>query len=114
MVFRRVECGEVEPVGFNLWALGHFKPHRTKNGFDAFERDRHRVQAASHARATGQGHIQGFGFELGLEFGIGQGLAARCERGFNRLLGHVDGGTGRLLFFDAQGGHALHHLGDAA
>ena len=114
MVFRRVERGEIEPVSFNLWALGHFKTHRTKNGFDAFERDRHRVQTASHAGAAGQGDIQGFGFELGLEFGIGQGLTAGSERGLYRLLGHVDGGTGGFLFFHAQSSHALHHLGDAA
>ena len=35
MVFRRIECREVEPVGFDFWTLRDFEPHRAKDGFDA-------------------------------------------------------------------------------
>ena len=35
MVFWRIECREVEPIGFDFWTLRDFKTHRAKNGFDA-------------------------------------------------------------------------------
>ena len=39
VVFGRIERGEVEPVGFDLRALGHFKTHGAKNLLHAFERE---------------------------------------------------------------------------
>jgi hypothetical protein len=61
-----------------------------------------------------QGHVQRFGLQLALQLGFGQCVAALVQRGLDRLLGHVDGGAPGLLFFHAEGGHALHQLGHAA
>ena len=114
MVFGRVQRGEVEPVGFDLGAARHFKAHGTEDGLDALQRERDRMQTASTARAAGQGHVQRLGLQLRLQLGLGQGIAARRQRGLDRLLGQVDGGAAGFLFFDRQLGHALHQLGDLA
>jgi hypothetical protein len=102
------------PVGLDLGAIGHLEAHARKDLLDALQRQADRVQAAGLALAAGQRHVQRFGFELAFEFGIGQGLATGVQRGFNGLLGQVDGGAAGLLFVHAQGSHALHQLGDAA
>jgi hypothetical protein len=61
-----------------------------------------------------QAHVERLGFELFFQFGIGQRLAAAGQRGFNGLLGQIDGGASGFLFLDRQLGHPLHQLGDAA
>jgi hypothetical protein len=109
-----VQRCEAVPVGLDLGAIGHLKSHARKDLLDAFQRQADRVQAAGLAHAARQRDIQGFGFELAFKFGISQGLPPCIQRGFNGLLGHVDGGAACFLFFHAQGGHALHQLGDAA
>ena len=62
----------------------------------------------------GKRDVERLGAQLHGEFLVGQLLAALGERGFDGLLGHVDRGAARLLLVDAQRGHALHQLGDAA
>jgi hypothetical protein len=71
------------------------------------------VQTANVGAATRQCHIQGFGFELRLQLGVGQRLAAIGQRSLDRLLGEVDGGAAGFLVFHAQSSHALHQLSDA-
>jgi len=113
MVFRRVQCGEVEPVGLDLGALGHVETHGAEDALDALERERHRVQPALPALAPWQAHVQGLGLELDLQLRIGQCLAACGERGLDGLLGDVDGGAAGLLLVHRQLRHALHELGHA-
>ena len=72
------------------------------------------MQTTSTAAATGQGHIQHFGLQVGLQFGISQGLAAGGQSSFDRLLGHIDGSAARFFLFDGKLGHALHELGHLA
>ena len=114
MVFRRVQRGEVEPVGFDFRATRHFKAHGAEQLLDALHGQRHRVQATGTALAAGQGDIQGLGLQLRLQLGLGQRLAACRQRGFDRLFGLVDGGTTGLFLVHAELGHALHQLGDLA
>jgi len=38
MVLRRVQCGEIEPVGFDLGSVGHVEAHGAENGLDALQR----------------------------------------------------------------------------
>jgi hypothetical protein len=45
---------------------------------------------------------------------VRQLLAAFGQCGLDGLLGHIDCGAARLLLVDAERGHALHQLGDAA
>ena len=90
VVFRGVERGEIEPIGFNLGALGNIKTHRTKDGFDALQGERNRVQAALDALATGQTDVECFGFQLPFKFSIGESLTPQIQRDFNCLLGHID------------------------
>ncbi len=71
------------------------------------------MQATLPALAARQGHVQRLGTQLGLQFGFRQGLAARGERGFNGLLGKVDGGAAGLFLVRTQGSHAFHQLGYA-
>jgi hypothetical protein len=114
MVFGRVEGGEVVPVGLDLGALGHFEAHGAEDGLQALHGEAHGVQAAGAAGAAGQRHIERLGLQLLLKLGVGQGLAAGVERGFDGLFGQVDGGAAALLLVHAEGGHAFHQLGDAA
>ena len=72
------------------------------------------MQTALPARAARQRDVKRLGLELRLQFGIGQGVTPRIQRRLNRLLGQVDGGTPAFLFFNWQGRHALHQLGDTA
>ena len=76
MIFRVVQRGKTHPVGFDLWALGHIKTHRSEDRLNALHRPRNRVQAADTALTARQGHIQGLGLQLDLQLGIGQRLAA--------------------------------------
>ena len=110
VVFWRVQCSEIEPVGFNLGAFGHVKTHGTEDALDAFQSERNGVEPTLPALATWQTHVQRFGLELQLQFRIGQRLAARRERRFDGLLGDVDGRTAGFLFLDGQLRHALHEL----
>ena len=114
MVFRRVQCGEVEPVGFDFRAFGHIKAHGAEDALDALQRQRYRVQTTLPALAAGQANVQRFGLELHLQFRIGQRLAARGKGCLNGLLGDVDGGAAGLLFVYRQLRHALHELRHAA
>ena len=68
---------------------------------------------ATGATVARQGDVERLGAQLQCELVIGQLLAAGRERGFDRLLGDIDGGAARLLFVDRQGSHAFHQLGDA-
>ena len=72
------------------------------------------MQAAGLAQAAGQRDVERLGLELDVEFRVGQRLAAVVERSLDGLLGDVDCGAAGLLLLDAQRGHALHQLGDAA
>ena len=85
MVFGRVQCSEVEPVGLDLGALRHFKTHGAKDCFDTLQRQRHGVQTALPALAARQRDVQRLGLELGIQLVIGQGLAARRQCGLNGL-----------------------------
>jgi len=38
MVLRRVQCSEIEPVGFDLGPVGHVEAHGAENGLDALQR----------------------------------------------------------------------------
>ena len=109
----RIQGGEVEPIGFDLGAIGHVKTHGAEDRFDALEREAHRVQATGRAFTTGQGHVQGFGLELGLQLGVSQSGAAFLQSGFNGLLGHVDSRALGFFLVHGQRGQALHELGDA-
>lgn len=113
MVFRRIQCSEVEPVGLDLRAFGDVKTHGTEDALDAFKRERYRVQATLPALAAWQAHVQCFGLELQLKFGIGQSLAASGQCSLDGLLGNVDGCAAGFLFLDGQLRHALHELGHA-
>ena len=114
VVFRRIQCGEVEPVGFDLGAFGDVKTHGAKDALDAFKREGHRVKTTLPALAAWQAHVQCFGLELKLQFCVGQRLAACGQCGFNGLLGHIDGCATGFFFLDGQLRHALHQLGHAA
>ncbi|MNT74461.1 hypothetical protein D3C72_2132830 [compost metagenome] len=48
------------------------------------------MQSACATAAARQRHIQHFGFQVGLQLGIGQGLATSREKRLDRLLGHID------------------------
>jgi hypothetical protein len=87
-VFR---CGEVEPVRLDLGALGHIKSHRAEDGLDALHRQRHGVQTTLPALAAWQCHVERFGAQLRLHFGVRQSLTAVSQRSFNGLFGEVDG-----------------------
>ena len=113
MVFRGVECGEIEPVGFNFGSLGHFKTHGRENIFDALQAQADGMQTTRSAQRAGQGDIQGFGFELGVEFGIRQGLTPLRECRFDGLLGCVDDRALGFLGLDVELRESLHELGDA-
>ena len=114
MVRRVVERGEAVPVALDLGAVGHVEAHAGEDLLDALQGAAHGVQSARNTAATGQGHVQGLGTQLQRELLVGQLLATVGQRGFDGLLGDVDGGAAGLLLFDTQRGHALHQLGDAA
>ena len=75
MVFGRVQRREVKPVRLDLGAFGHVKAHGAKNALNALQRQRDGVQTTGTAATTGQAHIQHFGLQMGLQFGISQSLA---------------------------------------
>ena len=114
MVFGRVERGEIKPVGLNLRALGHVKTHGAKNGFDPLQRQGHGVQAALRALPAGQADVERLGLELFFKLGLGHGVAARVQCGFDGLFGQIDGGTAGFLLFHGKLRHALHQFGDTA
>ena len=60
MVVRRVQCGEIVEIGFDLGAIGHFKTDRTEQAFDALQRACHRMDSTAHLAATRQGDVQRF------------------------------------------------------
>ena len=113
VVLRRVQCGEVEPVGFNLWPLGDIKTHRTKNTLNALQSERYGVQAALPSLATWQRDIQRLGLQLGLQLGLSERFAASVQCRFNGLFGNVDGCAPGFFLFHRELGHALHELGHA-
>ena len=113
MVFRRIQCREVEPVGLNFGALGHLKAHGAKDRLNALQRQTHRMQTSLTALTTRQRHIQRLGLQLDFQLGVGKGLAPRCQRRLNGLLRLVDRRSAALFFIHRQSRHALHQLGDA-
>ena len=72
------------------------------------------MQAARATLAARQSDIQRLGLQVLLQLGFLQCLAARGERGFNGLLGLVDGSAARFLFFRRELGQLFHQRGDAA
>ena len=114
MVFGRVERREVEPVAFNFRPLGNLKPHAAKNIFNALQGQRHGVQSPCPTDTPGQRHVQRLGLKLRLKLRIGQLLAALGQRGFNRLLGLIDGCTSGFFLFYRKLRHVFHQRSDAA
>jgi len=114
VVFRRVERREVVPVGLDFGAIGHGKAHGAKDGLQALDAERHRVQTTLAPTATWQGHVQTLGLELLGQLGIGQGLTSGVQQGLDLLLGLVDGRATGLLVLRTEGRHALEQLGQAA
>jgi len=114
MVFGGVQGREVKPVGLDLRALGHIKTHGTKDGLNAFQGERYRMQTTPSTLATWQGDIKGLGSQLRIEFSLCQSLTPVRERLFDSLLGSVDDRTARLFLVGIQGGQALHQLGQPA
>ena len=72
------------------------------------------MQTTGAAVAPRQADVEGFSLKLSLQFGIGQCLTACIQCRFNCLFGQIDGRAPAFLFFNRQGGHALHQLGNAA
>ena len=114
MVVGRVQRGEVVEVVLDLGTVGHFEADRAEQAFDALERARHRVQAATGFAAAGQRDVERLFGEAGFQRCELDRVAARVERGFDRFLGAVDGGAGGLLLFGRQLAEALQEFGDLA
>ena len=114
MVFGVVQRGEAVPVGLDLGAFGHVESHRAEDGLDALHGARHRVQSAATALAPGQRDVKRLGLELGIEFGVGERLAAGGERSFDLLLGGIDQRTTRFFLVGWQRCQRLELLGQRA
>src|SRR2546423_5268779 len=67
MVLGVVERGEAHPVGLDLGTVGHIEAHRREDLLDALHRARDRMHRAATALAAGQGDVERFGAQLGLE-----------------------------------------------
>src|ERR1035437_8389471 len=93
VILGRIERSEVQPVGLNFRALCHVESHRAKDRLNALQRERNRVQATLAALATRQAHVQCFGLELSLQFGLSERLSTVVQSSFYGLLGEVDGRT---------------------
>lgn len=112
MVFRRVEGGEIVEVGFDLGTVGHFKADGAEQGLDALQGTGDGMQATPGFTPAGQGHIQGFLGQTGLQGRAADGFAAGVKGTLNLFLGLVDGGTGRLALFRSQFAQPLQQFGD--
>ncbi len=88
-VTRNIQRIKVIPIGFDLRAFGHRKPHVCKDRRDLFGHLRDRVNAALAARSARQGHVQPFGFQPLFQSGIGQrslfGGQRRVDLVFQRI-----------------------------
>jgi hypothetical protein len=111
VIGRIVQCSEAVPVGLDLGAIGHIEAHAGKGRLDPFPGQRDGMQAAGATLAPGQCHIQGLGAQLLLQFFVSQRPTPGIQGGLNGLLGQIDRCATRLLFFHAQGCHALHQFG---
>ena len=78
-----------------LVALGQFPKARQDPVFHALHGAGHRVDAAGGLAAARQGHIDGFGGQLGFDGGGFQGLLASGDQLLQFLLHHVDLRAGR-------------------
>ena len=110
VIFWRIECSEVVPIGLYFWPLRHFKAHGVKNLLDALQGQTDWVQATRWAQTPRQTHIQGLRFELAGQLFICQRLSALGQGHFHRLFGLVDGSPLKLFLFGWQRRQALHQL----
>jgi hypothetical protein len=58
VILGRVQGGEIEKILLDLGAVGDFEADRTEQRFDALQRPRDRMQAATRFAATGQRDIE--------------------------------------------------------
>ena len=114
MVFRAVQCGEVEPVGFDLRTVRHVEADRAENLLDALPRLHDRMQAARRKTAARQRHVDRLGGETLVQQRIGERLAARGERRFDLLLRHVDARALSFARFGIELAQPLQQFGERA
>ncbi len=112
MILRAVQCGKVGPVGFDFGAVSHVETDRTENFFDTLPRAHHRMDTAYATAAARQGDVDRFGIQTLLHLCVGQGITARCQRGFDLLFGLVDDCALDFAFVRSQFAQPLHLLGD--
>ena len=96
MILRIVERREVEPVGFNLWAIRHIKANRLEDLLDTAPGSNHGVQATHEGAATGQRDIDGLLGQPRMELGLAELISARLQRGFDLSLDLIERGTRSL------------------
>jgi hypothetical protein len=75
---------------------------------------RHRMQAAVSQPASRQAHVQRFGRQLAIQFGLLQGVTAGFQRRLHRLLGFVDAGAGGLARVGRHRTQAFQQFGELA
>ena len=76
MIFWRVQCREVVPIGLNFRALSYLKTHGVKNLLDPLQGQTDRVQATRWAQPPGQTNVQRLRFELAGQLIVCQRLSA--------------------------------------
>ncbi|MNQ46955.1 hypothetical protein D3C85_607830 [compost metagenome] len=116
---RRVVAGDVERlevvvVVFDFRTFGDVVADMGEELLDALKGASHRVQAAGGLAATGQGHVDAFGRQLGCQrCGLEVGLA-RIEGILNAGLGGIDQGARLRTLLGRELAQGLHELGQLA
>ena len=114
MVGRDVQRGEVVEIVFDLRAFRHGITDGMKQGFDAFQRARDRMQSAHAGTAPRQRHVQRLRRQLGIQCTLLDGIALRIQRGFDLLFDLVDARTGCRALFGGKFAQAFQQAGQAA
>jgi hypothetical protein len=107
MILRRVQGREVLEVGLDLGAIGDLETDRTEQGFDTFERARHRMQTAALPAAAGQVTSSASSASRAFERQLPDRFAAGVERRFDGFLGAIDRRAGGLALVRRQLGQPL-------
>lgn len=114
MVLRGVQGGEIEEILFDFRAVGGGETNRRKQGFDAFQCARDRMQSATQFTPAGQADIECFFCQAGRQSSFANGFAAAVEGFFNGLFGLVDCRASSFLFFRRQLSQVLEQFADLA
>ncbi len=109
-----VERFEVVIIVFDLRAFGNAVANVGEELLDSFQSAGNRMQTASGLATARQGHVNGFGRELGRKISLLERRLARIENLCDTLFGFVDQRADFWTLISRQIPQGLHHLSQFA